>query len=108
MYFQSVSEAIRYKQLRGFLKRGVIDALDRQVTYSIDFTNPVTNKKEHICNYIADFVYRYADNGEIIVEDVKGNFKGNSGLSDVFILKRKLMEVCHNIKIVTYKLPFRN
>ena len=48
---------------------------------------------ERAVKYIADFVYK--ENGQVIVEDVKGKKK-----TQVYILKRKLMLERHGIKIL--------
>ena len=59
----------------------------RQVPYSVKINDV------HICKYISDFVVTYADGREVII-DVKGK------LTDVYKLKKKMVEAYHGIKIV--------
>lgn len=47
----------------------------------------------HVCNYMADFVYRDVETGNIVCEDVKGFH------TDVYRIKERLMLACHNIEI---------
>lgn len=48
---------------------------------------------ERECAYYADFVYKLADTGTLIVEDTKGM------RTKEYIIKRKLMLYIHGIKI---------
>ncbi len=83
--FHSKKESRRYEILRDMLRDGLISDLRLQKSYQIT----INGKK--ICRYIADFVY--IQDGAEIVEDVKGR------LTDVYKLKKKLMNACLNIDI---------
>ena len=56
--------------------------------YSIDVNG------HHVCNYTCDF--RYAEDGELVVEDSKG--AGTAAKRD-FKLVVKLMKACHGIEV---------
>lgn len=86
MRFDSIGERDRYIFLLGEQDRGEIFNLNRQVSF------PLSVNGQHICRYIADFVYEYTD-GEKIVEDYKGI------ITDVFSLKSKLMKAIHGIDV---------
>ena len=85
--FDSQREANRYKRLKLLEKNGFIKNLRRQVVYEL----VPKQAGERAVKYIADFVY--TQDGEIVVEDVKG-FK-----TDAYIIKRKLMLYKYNIRI---------
>ena len=87
--FDSKKEALRWGQLKSLEKIHAISDLQRQVKYTLIPSQKDENGKviEQKCSYIADFVYR--QNGQIVVEDVKGYRKGTA--YDVFTIKRKLM-----------------
>lgn len=105
--FDSRKEMRRYKALRQAEKAGAISDLQRQVRYCLipaqrepDAIGPRGGVKkgkviEKECAYVADFVY--LQNGETIVEDVKGYRDG--GAYRVFTIKRKLMLWIHGIRI---------
>ena len=95
--FDSKKEAIRYQQLKSLEKIHAISDLQRQVKYTLIPSQKDENGKviEQKCSYIADFVYR--QNGQIVVEDVKGYRKG--GAYAVFAIKRKLMLQKYGIKV---------
>ncbi len=84
--FDSKREAKHYAELKIELLAGEIADLELQKPFSLD-VNGI-----HICNYIADFVYRR--NGELVVEDAKGK------ATDVYIIKRALMRAVYGIEIV--------
>ena len=100
--FASRAEARRYGELKLMEQAGEISELALQVTYSLD-VNGV-----HVCDYVADFVYRptpphprplpigkSADGeGRVVVEDVKGK------RTKEYVLKKKLMLAVHGIEIV--------
>ena len=90
-YFQSVGEFKRYLYLLDQEKNGFIQGLKRQVRY------PLAVRTEHICDYIADFVYM--KDGKEIVEDFKG-FE-----TDIFKIKKKLMKAVHKITLLITKSP---
>lgn len=85
--FASKKEAMRYKELDLLQRAGEIQDLMLQVPYTLI----PRQAGERACTYIADFVY--TENGEQVVEDVKGM------KTQVYILKRKLMLWVHGIKI---------
>lgn len=105
--FDSKKEARRYTELLLLQQGGFISDLQRQVKFvlipaqrepdTIGTRGGVKKGKviEKECSYYADFVYM--QDGERIVEDVKG-YKG-SGAYSVFVIKRKLMLSVYNIKI---------
>lgn len=108
--FDSKKEAKRYKELKMLEKAGIIRDLKRQVKYVlipaqygrtdevyIKGNNKGKQKKgrliERECAYYADFVYM--QNGNTIVEDVKGYRNGQA--YNLFVIKRKLMLYVHGV-----------
>ena len=103
MTFDSKREAERYIYLKLLQKAGEISDLRCQVEYELipnqygaDVITPTGKKKrgkllERAVKYKADFTY--IEDGELIVEDVKG-FKTKD-----YILKRKMMLFFHGIRI---------
>ena len=103
--FDSKKEAKRYSELSLLEKARTITELQRQVKYvlipaqrepdTIGKRGGIIKGKtiEKECSYIADFVYRDAETGELIVEDTKG-FRTKD-----YIIKRKLMLFVHGIRI---------
>lgn len=86
--YDSTTEFHRYLQLQQKVNKGEISDLQKQVTYSLDVEG------EHICDYIADFVY--TENGQTIVEDTKSLYTSNN---PVFRIKRKLMLALHKVRV---------
>ncbi len=84
--FASQREANRFAELKIELLAGEISELKLQKTFSLD-VNGI-----HICDYVADFVYKR--NGLQITEDAKGK------RTDVYKIKRALMHAIHGIEIV--------
>lgn len=94
--FDSKKEMRRYKELKLLEKAGVICNLKRQVKYVLIPSQRIDGKVvERECSYKADFVYE--ENGQTVVEDVKGYRGGKS--YDVFVIKRKMMLLVHGIRI---------
>lgn len=95
--FDSKKEALRWRQLKSLEKIKAISDLQRQVKYTLIPAQKDEAGKtiEHKCSYIADFVYK--QNGQTIVEDVKGYRKGTA--YDVFTIKRKLMLEKYGIRV---------
>jgi hypothetical protein len=106
--FDSVKEARRWEQLLLLQKAGRIVELQRQVEYELmpaqyesyeRYTKKGVRLKEgrrlieRKVKYVADFVYRDAETGELIVEDTKGVKTKD------YIIKRKLLLAVHGIKI---------
>lgn len=111
-WFDSHSELVRWYELQILERAGKISGLKRQVTFeliptqrgkSTEFYKSGPRKGlpkpgpvlEKACTYVADFTY-YQD-GEYIVEDVKGC--KNGAAYDLFVIKRKLMLLVHKIRI---------
>jgi hypothetical protein len=85
--FDSAKEARRYGELVLLGKAGQISDLKRQVKFEL--IPRIGNERP--CNYIADFTY--LENGELVVEDVKGV------KTDAYKIKKKLMLWVHGIRI---------
>ena len=108
--FDSVKESKRYIKLLEKQQNGEISALQTQVKYVLIPSQYETYERygkkgqklkdgrrllERECCYIADFVY--IENGETVVEDVKGYRM--AGAYALFSCKRKLMLHIHGIKV---------
>ena len=103
MTFDSRKEYIRWCELSLLERAGKITDLQRQVKFILIPTQyePYTVNKngtlkrgkmiERECSYIADFVY--TENGNKVVEDVKGFRTAD------YKIKRKLMLNVHGIRI---------
>lgn len=83
--FASKHEANRYAELKIEQLAGEITDLELQKPFSLD-VNAV-----HICDYVADFVYRRG--GHLIVEDAKGK------RTDLYKIKRALMFAIYGVEI---------
>ena len=82
--FDSQKEAQRYAELKLLERAGQIHSLRRQVKYEFIPAQKIHGRTvERACSYIADFVYE--ENGQTVVEDVKG-FRTKD-----YLIKRKLM-----------------
>ena len=94
--FASTKEGARYNQLKLMQRAGMISNLEWQKTYEL-IPAQYEGKKciERSLKYIADFVY--IENGQTVVEDVKGCKRGN--IYQLFVLKRKMMMYFHGIKV---------
>lgn len=96
--FDSLKEAKRYQELLLLEKAGAITDLQMQVKYVLIPSQRINGKViERECAYKADFVYK--ENGETIVEDVKGYRDPASAGYAKFVIKRKLMLYVHGIRI---------
>lgn len=73
IYFDSLSEGVRYSKLVFLEKRGIIKDLELHPKFNLD-----------ICVYEADFKYTFEE--KVVIEEVKGK------LTDVSRLKLKLMK----------------
>lgn len=87
----SRKEANRWSELLILEKAGLISDLKRQVKYELI----PKQDGERAVYYVADF--EYIENGQKIVEDVKGYKEGLA--YRVFVIKRKLMLYVHGIKV---------
>ena len=115
--FDSKKEGNRYCELKLLQRAGQISNLEYQKRYELipaQYETVATgeyykvgdkkgqHKTKQVCVeqsvvYIADFVYQ--ENGQTVVEDVKGYRDPASATYAKFILKRKLMLWIHGIKI---------
>jgi hypothetical protein len=107
MKFDSKKEAKRWAALSVREQNGEISDLQTQVKFvlipaqrepdTVGAKGGVKPGKviERECSYVADFVYN--ENGEQVVEDVKG-FKQSTAYA-VFVVKRKLMLWVHGIRV---------
>ena len=115
--FQSTKEGKRYSDLKLLQRAGEISDLELQKKYELipaQYETVETGeyykvgerkgqpKMKRTCIeqsvvYIADFVYR--QNGQTVVEDVKGYRDPSSATYAKFVLKRKMMLWIHGIKI---------
>lgn len=108
--FDSKKEADRYLVLKQRERRGEISDLQLQVPFilipaqyeTVTEYTPKTHKEKKVqkliekkLTYIADLVY--TENGQVIVEDVKG-YKRSTAYA-VFVIKRKLMLYFHGIRV---------
>jgi len=91
--FDSKKEANRFIELSIFENRSEIYDLQTQVRFEII---PKNNKFRSII-YVADFVY-IDNNGNMIVEDVKGYKRGAAYA--MFKVKQKLMYYFHKIEVI--------
>ena len=87
IHFASKKEAERYSVLKILEMSGRIAELECQPSFDI-----VVNGTK-VCRYVADF--RYIENGQTIVEDVKSEPTKTSS----YRLKKKLMLAVHGISI---------
>lgn len=89
--FDSKKEFNRWLELKQLQDEGKVRDLKRQVKFGFEVNC------EHICNYIADFVYEKKNTSyqwEKVVEDVKG-FR-----TDVYKIKKKIMKAIYGISIL--------
>ena len=105
MEFDSMKEYWRFAELKQMQAEGKITDLERQVKYillpaqrepdTIGKRGGIKKGKllEREVAYYADFVYRLADTGTLIVEDTKGM------RTTEYIIKRKMMLYFHKIRI---------
>jgi hypothetical protein len=89
--FDSKAEANRYQQLQVLQRAGQISDLTRQVSFVLAPKTVIQGKAKRSLIYRADFAY--IENGQRIVEDVKGM------LTAIYKVKRHLMKTVHGIEI---------
>lgn len=90
--FDSRKEARRYKELLLLERAGAIQGLERQVRFELIPSQRYDGKVvERPVHYIADFTY--TENGNLVVEDVKGMKTKD------YIIKRKLLLYLCGIRI---------
>ncbi|HFU6418556.1 TPA: DUF1064 domain-containing protein, partial [Listeria monocytogenes] len=84
--FDSKAEAAYYQQLKLLKMSGEVVSFDLQPEFILQDSFVKNGKKYHAIKYRADFLVRYKDGHEELI-DVKGM------LTNEFILKRKLFEM---------------
>lgn len=96
--FASKKEAHRWGELRLLERAGEISDLQRQVKYElVPPQKRPSGGTERAVYYIADFVY--TQNGNTVVEDVKGYRNPQSAGYAKFVIKRKLMLIRYGLEI---------
>lgn len=94
--FDSKKEYERWLTLKEMEKLDLIENLSRQVRYELIPGQRVNGKiLERAVYYVADF--EYIENGQKVVEDVKGYRDGAA--YRIFVIKRKLMLYIHGIRV---------
>lgn len=91
MTFDSRKEYQRWVELLLLEKAGVIEGLQRQVTFQLLPSQKGEGRTERPVKYVADFTYQ--ENGKTVVEDTKGMKTKD------YIIKRKLMRFIHGITV---------
>lgn len=90
-WFASAAEAKRYVQLKDMQQDDLIEDLVLQPSY------PIIHNGKPITTYRADFRYVVLNELKrsevVVVEDVKGM------ITDVYLIKKKLVEAQYNLKI---------
>lgn len=89
--FDSKKEAGRWMELQIMEKAGLITNLRRQVRYQLTPTIHIAGVTLRSSNYVADFVY--SENGEEVVEDVKGM------RTTEYVLKKKFLAFRYGILV---------
>lgn len=89
--YDSKKESRRGNELKLLEKSGIIKDLKMQVKFELQPSYKFKGKTIRSINYIADFTY--IQNGELIVEDVKGI------QTDSFKIKKKIFEYKYGIEI---------
>ena len=93
--YDSKKEAHRHAELLLMERAGIISNLDRQIKFVLIPSQRIDGKVvERECVYIADF--RYIQNGEVVVEDVKSEITRKE---KSFVIKRKLLLYVHGIRL---------
>lgn len=112
--FDSKKESCRFQELQLLQRSGQIQNLQTQVKYvlipaqreaifEVYKSGPNKGRRktgkviEHECSYVADFVY--TQDGETVVEDVKGYRDPSSAAYAKFVIKRKLMLERYGIQV---------
>lgn len=95
--FDSKAEAAYYQQLKLLKMSGEVVSFDLQPEFILQDSFVKNGKKYHAIKYRADFLVRYKDGHEELI-DVKGM------LTNEFILKRKLFELRYMQSIKCVKL----
>lgn len=88
--FDSRKEARRWADLKLLEQAREIFELRTQVRF------PLEVQGELVCTYVADFVYREAVTGEVVVEDVKSEATRKN---PAYRIKNKLFRAIHGFEI---------
>ena len=97
--FDSKKEARRYCELKMMQHAGQIEGLELQKEFELIPTQRIDGKVvERACKYKADFTY--TQDGQQVVEDVKGYRDPKSAGYAKFVIKRKLMLHKYGIRII--------
>lgn len=96
--FDSKKEAYRYSELKLLQRAGRIEGLQLQKEFELIPAQRIDGKVvERACKYKADFYYM--QDGQEVVEDVKGYRDAASAGYAKFVIKRKLMLWLYGIRI---------
>lgn len=82
--FASKAEARRYTELKILERARKIESLELQPKFQLHAVNPMGEKRP-VFKYMADF--KYIEDGEIVIEDVKGK------ATPVFKMKAKMFQI---------------
>lgn len=88
--WDSEFELTRYKELRFLAGVGLITDLECQPSF------PLIVKQKKIGKYTADFRYKIASSGKIIVEDIKTVMTAGEA---AFRLRIKLVDALHSVQV---------
>lgn len=87
--FDSVKEMNHYMDLKYRQLAGEIEDLQLQVPFTLQESFiDINGKRQRPIVYKADFTYKIASTGEMVIEDVKSPVTANNG---VYKLKKKMM-----------------
>lgn len=92
LWFDSKREAGVYQSLKALQRAGTIRALECQVKFPLNGVAANTGKAEHVCTYVADFVFQDLE-GKTNVYDAKGV------KTAVYRIKKKWFEMQYGIRI---------
>lgn len=91
--FDSKREAQRYVELKQMAKAGAIEGLILQPRFELQPAYKKNGENKRKIEYVADFMY--TQNGETVVEDVKGV------RTPVYKMKKKIFEYVYSNLTIT-------
>ena len=91
--FDSQKEALHYSELKILERAGIIKDLELQPVFEITPKYKKNGRNVRCIKYKADFAYYDIEKAKNVVVDVKGM------KTDVYKLKKKLVEYFHDIEI---------
>jgi hypothetical protein len=96
--FDSKAEVSYYLHLKEMEQAGSVTSFECQVPFTLQdgYRSPETGRKVRPITYVADYVVRYPDGRQEVV-DVKGS---RGTMTDVFKMKKKMFEY-------RYKVPLK-